>query len=402
MSTDRVIIGPDTLNRWFAIDDGHIAETGTGTPPAGRRLDCARSIITEGRVNAHTHLYSGLAPLGMPAPTPPPESFVQILERVWWRLDRALDADSLRAAARLYVAEGLLNGTTGLIDHHESPCFIEGSLDVLADACNDLGMRAVLCYGATERNEGRDEARRGLAECRRLVETNRRPLVRGAVALHASFTVSDDTIREAATLCRALDAPMHVHVAEDGADVDDAVQRGYRGPLERLLDMGALPEGSIVAHGVALTEDQVRLAAERGLWIVQNPRSNRGNRVGYSRYVGASDRVALGTDGYPADMLSELRALAEDARAYEGRDAPILRRADASGVLLAGLFKSHYGLDAGCPADLLVTKDGAVRHVVVGGRIVMEDGHLTTGDITKIREEAARQATLLWERMARL
>ena len=153
-------------------------------------------------INAHTHLYSGLAPLGLPTPPTPPADFVRILETIWWRLDRAIDAVSLRASARYYVAHALLSGTTGLIDHHESPEFIEGSLDVLADACQELGMRAVLTYGATERNGGREEARRGLAECRRFITENRRPLVEGVVGLHASFTVSDDTIEKAGTLCR--------------------------------------------------------------------------------------------------------------------------------------------------------------------------------------------------------
>ena len=110
--------------------------------------------MTVGRVNAHTHLYSGLAPYGLPPPAVAPTTFVEILERVWWRLDRALDAPTLAAAAELYVAEAVVAGTAGLIDHHESPEFIDGSLDVLADACARFGMPAVLCYGATERNRG--------------------------------------------------------------------------------------------------------------------------------------------------------------------------------------------------------------------------------------------------------
>src|ERR1019366_9798281 len=150
-----------------------------------------------GFVNAHTHVYGGLAPLGMPLPRPEPSNFLEMLERVWWRLDRALDARSLRAAARLYVAEALRHGTTVLIDHHESPNFIEGSLDVIADACQELGVSALVCYGATERNGGASEARQGLAECRRFITSNRRPLVRGAIGLHAAFTVSDETIRAA-------------------------------------------------------------------------------------------------------------------------------------------------------------------------------------------------------------
>ena len=162
-----LILGPDRSGRSLAVEGGKVVAFGDRTPePDGaERLDCADAGIEPGGVNAHTHIYSGLAPLGMPPPEPPPENFLQILERVWWRLDRALDRESLRASARFYVAESLLSGTTTLIDHHESPEFVEGSLDVLADACEELGMRAALCFGATERNGGREEARRGLAEC---------------------------------------------------------------------------------------------------------------------------------------------------------------------------------------------------------------------------------------------
>lgn len=329
-------------------------------------------------VNAHTHMYGGLAPLGMPPPGVAPASFVDILERVWWRLDRALDPRTLRAAARLYVAEARLHGTTVLIDHHESPCFIEGSLDVLADACLDLGMRAVLCYGATERNGGQDEARRGLAECRRFIESNRRPLVGGVVGLHASFTVSDDTIREAGNLCRELRTVMHVHVAEDLTDVDDARRRGYEGPLERLEALGALPSGSILAHGVHLDAAQVRHAGSRGWWIVQNPRSNRNNRVGYPRALGESARVALGTDGFVSDIGDEAAALREEASAHGERTDVADTRARAGQELAAELL----GVPAmtGAPPDLSPLQDQL---------------HL-------IRAEALEAAAALWKRMAAL
>jgi cytosine/adenosine deaminase-related metal-dependent hydrolase len=291
-----------------------------------------------GFVNAHTHLYSGLAPFGMPAPAEAPTDFLEMLQRVWWKLDRALDVRSLRIAARWYVAEALRLGTVGLVDHHESPQLIEGSLDVLADVCQVAGMPAVLCYGATERNGGRDEGRRGLAECRRFIETNARPLVRGVIGLHASFTVSDETVREAAALCRALDPVVHVHLAEDRADTDDAVRRGWDGPLERLDRLGALPPGSILAHGVHLSEAQVRRAEQLGCWLVQNPRSNRGNRVGYPAGLRASGRVALGTDGYPSDLEAERAALLEDASLHGDDAEAAARRAQQGHALLAERF----------------------------------------------------------------
>lgn len=273
-------------------------------------------------VNSHTHIYSALAPFGMPAPEVPPRNFVENLQKIWWRLDRALDEASLRAGARFYVAEARRLGTAALVDHHESPNFITGSLDVLADACAELGMPAVLCYGATERNGGEDEARCGLEECRRFITGNRRPGIAGVVGLHASFTVSDETIRRAGALCRELGTVLHVHLAEDLADVADARKRGYPGPLQRLAALDALPPGSILVHGVHLERDEARAASDAGCWFVQNARSNRKNRVGYPSALAAASRVALGTDGFSSDMEDEARALAEtSAEAGETPDA---------------------------------------------------------------------------------
>jgi cytosine/adenosine deaminase-related metal-dependent hydrolase len=325
-----------------------------------------------GWVNAHTHLYSGLVPFGMPEPQPVPESFVQILQRVWWKLDRALDADSLRASARWYVAEARRLGSVGLIDHHESPNLIEGSLDILADACQEAGMPAVLCYGATERNGGREEARRGLAECRRFIEHNTRSVVRGVIGLHASFTVSDETLREAADLCRELQTVMHVHIAEDLADVLDAQKRGWAGPLERLAELGALPPGSIIAHGVHLDASQVRRCEQMGCWLVQNPRSNRGNRVGYPAALRESQHVALGSDGYASDMGAEQLALLEDAPGHGDSIDAASQRAAASHALLAERF---------------------------GGN-VPSLGTGTGMDREALRSEVIAQAARLWERMA--
>ncbi len=335
-------------------------------------------------VNAHTHLYSGLAPMGMPQPEREPKTFLEILETIWWRLDRSLDAASLRAAARLYVAEALLNGTTFVIDHHESPNFIEGSLDVIADACQELGIRALLCYGATERNGSAEEARRGLAECERFIISNRRPLVRGAVGLHASFTVSDATLEDAGDLCRTLSARLHVHVAEDEADVADARQRGYASPMTRLHAQRTLVPGSILAHGVHLKPHDLEIASTLRLWLVHNPRSNAANRVGYPDF-GSFPRVALGTDGFPSDLRAEASAIAGGAavaadRIARGRDLAIELMPD-------------------CASDEVTVEDQRVRNVMIQGRLVVRDGQLLTADIEQIRADAAAEASRLWQRM---
>jgi len=331
-------------------------------------------------VNAHTHLYSGLAPLGMPAPHPEPANFLEILQRVWWRLDRAHDALSLHASARLYASETMLHGTFAVVDHHESPSFIEGSLDVIADACQEAGLRAVLCYGASERNGGWQEARRGLEECRRFVRENRRPLVRGVVGLHAGFTVSDDTIREAVRMAHELDSVLHLHVAEDRVDVLDARARGYAGVVDRLERLGALLPGSILAHGVHLSEAEVRRCGQAGCWLVQNPRSNRGNRVGYPAALKHSERVALGTDGYPSEMSLEEEALLEEATAAGDDLASARKRLAAGALLLAERFGA-----------------AATATEVAEWERAREALH---HKVTEIRAHAIAHAARLWKRMA--
>jgi cytosine/adenosine deaminase-related metal-dependent hydrolase len=334
----------------------------------------------------------------MPAPDPPPASFLQILERVWWRLDRALDARSLDAASRDTVARALMAGVTTLVDHHESPNFIEGSMPLLAEACADRGVRALHCYGASERNFGRDEARRGLAACRSVGVS---PLLRGLVGLHASFTVSDDTIREAGALACELQTVVHVHVAEDRADLDDARRRGYAGPLERLMALDALPSGSILAHGVHLGADQVRRAAEAGSWFVHNPRSNEGNRVGYASALSATARVALGVDGWAPDMAAEEAAL-ERLAAEHGDHGAGGRLAAGCGLAAERFGAASEPLVPGSLGDCVVRRDGAVVHVVVGGRVVVENGALTTGDFDRITANARAEAARLWSRMAEI
>jgi cytosine/adenosine deaminase-related metal-dependent hydrolase len=388
-------IGPDRAGRTVAVADGVVV---LDAPPGALSLRCASGEIAPGAVCAHTHLYSGLARHGMPPPAVPPESFLQILERVWWRLDRALDAETLRAAARDYVARALLSGTTALVDHHESPRLIEGSLAILAEACQELGMRALLCYGATERNFGAEEARRGLAECGRAPAS---PLVRGLVGLHASFTVSDDTARAAGELARELGTVVHVHVAEDGADVEDARRRGFAGPLERMLALGALPPGSVLAHGVYLAPAQARLASDLGCWLVQNPRSNEGNRVGYAGSLRHAARVALGTDGWDADMAAEEAALFRLGAAHGDED--VRGRLAAGHRLVAERFgASPEPLVPGALGDVVVKEGGRVRHAVVGGRLAVQDFRLVAGDMAAIDATARREASRLWDRMARI
>lgn len=220
----------------------------------------------------------------MPAPPATPRTFGEILEQIWWRLDAALDLDMLRASARLGAMEALLSGTTAIIDHHESPNAIDGSLDVIVEACDEVGVRVITAYGVTDRH-GVDGARRGLEENERFIRAGGA----GMVGVHAAFTCTDDTLVAAAGLAADLGVGVHIHVAEGPED---------HAAGERLAALAR--EDWLLVHCVGLDRDLPGT-------IAHNPRSNMNNHVGYARPAVRPNPIVLGTDGIGADMFEEFR-----------------------------------------------------------------------------------------------
>ncbi|MGH9295057.1 MAG: amidohydrolase family protein, partial [Acidimicrobiales bacterium] len=243
----------------------------------------AVTAVTPGLVCGHHHLYSALA-RGMPAPPRVPRSFPEILELVWWRLDRALDLEMIRWSAMLGALEALEGGTTAIVDHHSSPEAIDGSLSVVAEACAEVGVRVSCCYEVSDRN-GPAGAKAGLAENERFLREGGR----GFVGAHACFTLSEATLEAVCELAAALGAGVHIHVAEDA--VDSAA--GAR--LEALSK-----ESWLLAHCVHLDR------ALRGT-VAHNARSNMNNGVGYAVPSRYGNPVVLGTDGIGGDMVEEYR-----------------------------------------------------------------------------------------------
>ncbi|MEY4606029.1 MAG: hypothetical protein RLY45_789 [Actinomycetota bacterium] len=256
------------------------------------------SAVTPGLVCGHHHLYSALA-RGMPAPPHQPTSFIEILEQVWWRLDVALDAEMIRWSAMLGAVEALQCGTTAIVDHHESPSSIEGSLSLIADACAEVGVRTNLAYGVTDRH-GADGARRGLEENERFLRAGGR----GMVGVHAAFTCTDDTLAAAAGLAGDLGIGVHIHVAEGPDDIAAG---------ERLASLAR--DDWWLVHCVFLDRDLPGT-------IAHNPRSNMNNSVGYARPATRPNRIVLGTDGIGADMLEEARLAYVRLREDDVRASP--------------------------------------------------------------------------------
>ncbi len=343
-----------------------------GVPGAGR---------SAGLVCAHHHLYSTLA-RGMPAPPRTPRAFLEILELVWWRLDRALDLDMIEWSAKLGALEALESGCTAIIDHHESPNAIEGSLSVIAAASAEVGVRVSTCYGVTDRH-GADGAARGLAENDRYLREGGR----GMVGVHAAFTCTDDTLAAAAQLAADHHVGVHIHVAEGPDDADAA------GHLAELST-----DEWLIIHGVHLRDDH----GLRGT-VVHNPRSNMNNSVGYAAPMRFTNPVALGTDGIGADMLDEFRVAFVRAREHDVTVDPTsawswLERGWAlfPEALDDRVTWSYEPVD---PWRLAYTTDVRAIDVEIGGSPALTDGRPTRVDGDEIRAKAAEQASRLFARL---
>jgi len=337
--------------------------------------------VTAGLVCAHHHLYSTFA-RGMPPPPTVPTSFLSVLEQIWWRLDTALDLQSLEWSAKLGALEALEAGCTAIIDHHESPSAIEGSLSVIADACAEVGVRVSTCYGVTDRH-GADGARRGLAENDRFLTAGGR----GMVGVHAAFTCSDDTLAAAADLARRHGVGVHVHVAEGIDDTDAAA---------RLAGLAA--DDWLLIHGVHLADDH-GLAGT----IVHNPRSNMNNSVGYARPGRFSGPVALGTDGIGADMVAEFQLAFVAARSVDVTVSPDVAWSwlEAGWTLFpeARLDQVRWSYSPMEPWHLAYTPTLRAIDVDIDGAPALRNGLATRVDAAEIRARAAEEAVRLHARL---
>ena len=411
---------PTVFSGDVMIRDGRIDALGP-TPWHAERLDCSGCVVIPGNVCAHHHLYSALA-RGMPYRLEPPRSFVQILRRVWWRLDRALDPTSVWLSAWSGGADALLSGTTTIVDHHASPNATPESLEQVASALEQLGARSVLCYEVSDR-DGPEAAAEGLEEHRRFAKTHG-PLSTPMVGAHASFTLSEETLGGCVSLAEELGAGIHIHVAEDAADQRDARARFGKRVVERLADAGALTERSLLAHCVHVDEHEIDLIDRAGAWVAHNPRSNMNNRVGRAPIGALGDRIALGTDGIDGDLFAESQAAFWRAREDDPSVAPAwaLARLAASGRLAAAATGEPLlgRIEPGAPADLVVLAYDPptplspenlgghwvfgmsarhVRDVLVNGEVVVRDGRLARAATEEIRGRCREGAEELWRRI---
>jgi putative selenium metabolism protein SsnA len=413
-------LGGELVRRDLVVDEGRI-----GGPAGGTRVDVSGCLVIPGNACAHHHLYSTLA-RGMPGPGRAPLNFVEILELVWWKLDRALDLETIELSARLGTVAALRAGTTSLIDHHASPSAVDSALDALATGVDAAGARAVVCYEVTDRH-GEAGGRAGIRENERFIRSNGRALIRGMVGAHASFTLGDDSLEGVVAAARDTGVGIHIHVAEDDFDERHSVSNYGVRTAHRLKRAGALGEGDLIAHGVHLDDSEIEVVRSSGAWIAHNPRSNMNNGVGYAPVAKLGERVGLGTDGIDGDMFAEARSCYLKAREVDlltGPDFAVRRMAAAVSAVGASFGEPGLGtLAVGAPADLAVLDYRAptpldrtnlaghllfgvgawsVRDVMVDGRwVVRERRHLLV-DEDELAARCREAAPRVWARIEEL
>jgi len=265
-------------------------------------------VVTIPNINFHDHFYSRLAK-GL-AITGPMNNFHNILNSLWWKVDTSLDREMIIASAQLGILDSIKNGVTYVFDHHSSPQTTKGSLKAIADVFNDLGTNGVICFETTDRN-GHQLAKEGINENKNFLGNYVNDNVKGLLGLHASFTVSDETLEMASTIVEENDLGIHIHLCEDKIDSEQTEKQFGLLPVERLKKLKLLNEKSILSHGIHLTQGDYNIIAKYGSAIAFNPDSNMNNAVGLPDFNIIPDEIPIlmGTDGMNSNPARSLKQL---------------------------------------------------------------------------------------------
>jgi putative selenium metabolism protein SsnA len=394
---------------------------------ADKVIDAKGNLVMPGLINAHHHLYSTFA-RGFTPPGEPARNFKEILERLWWKLDLALEPEDVYLSALMAVMYAARAGCTTIIDHHASPACSDGSLDLIERAFREVGLSGCLCYEVSDRNEKGE----GIAENERFIkkcQASDDDQIAALFGLHALMTLSTPTLQRCAEVAHGLNAGFHVHVAEAEVDVQVTFERYQRRIMDRFLDFGIPGPQSIFVHGIHFEAREMDLLKTTDSILVNNPESNMNNGLSVTPILELLSRdvlVGLGTDGMSSHMISQARAMYLLQRTY--RRDPRVAFVEAAEILLINnraicdrLFKQPRGMLApGYLADVVIQEyvpftplrsDTFYGHLLFGlsfarvgttiarGKVIVEDGKLLTMDEEAIRAKSVERAQRLWTRI---
>ncbi|MFV0400960.1 MAG: putative aminohydrolase SsnA [Oscillospiraceae bacterium] len=419
-----------------AVEGSFIKDFGTTvemieTYPSAEFEDVGGRLIMPGLINNHTHIYSSFA-RGMSLEQPEPNrNFLEVLENMWWRMDKKLTLADTRYSAYATLLESVRNGVTTVFDHHASPFHIKDSLFTIGETAKELGIRASLCYEVSDR-DGSEIAQQGIEENAafiRYAEGLEDDMLKGMMGLHASFTLSDSTLDRAVQALEGTETGCHVHVAEGIDDLYDSLEKYGKRVVERLFDHGVLGEKSLAVHCIHINEGEMDILSSTNTPVIHNSESNMGNAVGCSAVIRMMEKgltVGMGTDAYTQDMFESLKVanlihchhLCNPSVGF-GQSLQMLFENNRS---IAGRFFRHpLGIvKAGAYADLIVvdyvphtplnentigghTMFGlmgrSVDSTMINGTFVMKERQMQTVDEEKILAESRAQAADFWKRV---
>jgi len=418
------------------VDGALIADVGDAAKlreayPEDEIVDAGGQLIMPGNICGHTHFYGAFA-RGMAIPGGPPRNFPEILAKLWWRLDKALSLEDVKYSALVCLVDAVKHGTTTLIDHHASPNAIEGSLDAIAEAVTQAGVHASLCYEVTDR-DGPERAQAGIQENVRFAQSlisNPKSLLAASFGLHASLTLSDETLADCVAAAQGLNTGFHIHAAEGIADQEDSLRRSGKRVVERLHDAGILGPRSILVHSVHVDAWEMEILRDTGTWVTHQPRSNMNNAVGVApveTMLRGGIKVGMGNDGFSNNMWAEWKAAYLVHKLWHGDPRRmggygVMQMAVANNAALARVFWPDAPLaelSPGAYADLMLVdyhpfteltagnlpwhilfgfEASAVTSTMVAGRWLMRDRALLTLDEAAIAARARELSARVWQR----
>lgn len=432
----RNSVEPFILDGAVVIEDNTIMDYGKTSDMRGkykdaRFTDVKAKLIMPGLLNTHMHIYSAFARGMILEDGKISKNFSQVLENLWWRLDRTLTLEDVKYSAYATYIDSIKNGVTTVFDHHASQNAIEASLFTIKDVAAKLGIRTSLCYEVTDR-DGKEATRKGIKENIDFIKyanDENSDMVKAMFGLHASFTVSDDTLEECASQIQGLDAGFHVHTAEGIDDLYDSLKKYNKRVVNRFHDMGILGNKTIAVHGIHINDAEMEILKETDTIVVHNPESNMGNAVGCAAILKLLEKgilLGLGTDGYATDMLESYKVtnmlhkhnLCDPGVAWM-ESAQMLF--DNNPAIVNRYFKKPLGvIDKGAYADLIVvdydpltpinenninghllfgTMGRNVVSTMINGKFVMKDREITIVDEKRIFARSRQVSQQFWRRI---
>ena len=377
---------------------------------ANKVIDCQGKFVTKSFAIGHHHIYSALA-RGMPAPKKQPENFLEILKYIWWNLDKVLDKEMIEASALSTAIACAKSGSTFVIDHHASPGFIEGSLEVISKAFEKVGISHLLCYEITDR-DGMDKAEKGLDETENFLQNKQ-----GLIGLHASFTVGKETMRKSVDLMNRYNSGIHIHVAEDYYDQKHSLENYGKRVVERLNDYGILDSSkTILGHCLHIDNNERKLIRESKSYVVQNTESNLNNNVGYFNSAGLGENIFLGTDGMHSDMMRSVQAAYFVGQGFDNIDfvTAYRRFRNVHRYLDTNNFSGDgennlIVLDYDTPTEIDETnflghfifglRERHIQQVISNGKLILENRNITTVDEAEVLKFSREQGKKLWRHL---